>query len=245
MSLLRGLRRASVVEPTKPEAIAEPIAPPPLHPKLAANMEILGNGYGQLGTFETHRPLDPSGNALPWFTYPAIEYLKRIDCGGWRVFEYGAGQSTIYWSDKGAHVTSVEHNEEWFSEMKQRQLPNSDIVHRSDKDSYVNAIKDRGLFDVIVIDGVWREACADGFEQHLTETGFLILDNSDWYHEAGAKIRSKGFLEVGFSGFGPVNDYTWTTSLFFRSPSASKMVMTSPDPIGGIVLGPEHVTDMW
>ncbi|WGD55354.1 hypothetical protein QA641_16635 [Bradyrhizobium sp. CB1650] len=207
-------------------------------------MEILANGYGQLRTFDIHRPVDTIGQALPWFTYPAIEYLKRFNFKGWRVFEYGAGQSTVYWSRRGAIVTSVEHNPQWFAEVKEA-LPGAAISHRSDKEAYVNAVGDEGVrFNVIVIDGVWREACADACIPHLSDDGILILDNSDWYHQAGTRIRSKGFLEVSFSGFGPVNNYTWTTSLFFRLPNSSYR-LTPPAPIGGNILGPDAVNEWW
>ena len=225
---------------------ADRVLPAPMHIKLAANMEILANGHGQLLTFDTHLPVDNYGNALPWFTYPAIEYLRRFDCSGWRVFEYGAGQSTIYWSHRGALITSVEHNEQWFTEMTQKQLPNSQIVHRTDPEQYADAIRlGNERFKVIIIDGVWREICAERCTKYLSDDGFLILDNSDWYHEAASRIRKKGFLEVSFSGFGPVNDYTWTTSLFFRTPAGYQYDLSPPDPIGGNRLGPDAVDKWW
>ena len=208
-------------------------------------MEILGNGYGQLRTFESHRPMDAEGRPLPWFTYPAIEYLKRIDVAGWRVFEYGSGQSTLYWAGRGASVTSVEHNAAWFQEMKQQAPANATVLHRTERDAYANAIAGRGsAFDIIVVDGVWRDTCADICIPFLAGGGVLILDNSDWYWETAARIRENGFLEVSFSGFGPVNDYTWTTSVFFRGVQTRIAAMSAPDPIGGNRLGPE-ARDAW
>lgn len=245
---LRRLQQMIGGTPAGDVAVTAAAAPvgPAQHPKLAANMEILGNGYGQSQSFATHRPVDANGHASPWFTYPALEYLKRFDCRNWRIFEYGAGQSTIYWSDRGASVTTVEHNEQWFRDTVQRKLPNARIFHRTDARSYADVIhQSNGPFDVIVIDGVWREVCAETCIDWLASTGFIILDNSDWYHEAAAKLRAKGFLEVSFSGFGPVNDYTWTTSLFFRTPLMLGREMTAPDPIGGLRLKPGDIDGYW
>jgi hypothetical protein len=90
------LTRLAKVRAPGSETIFSPLTP--LHPKLAANMAILGTEYGQLNTFGSHRPVDRSEKPIPWFTYGAIEYLKRLDCRGWRVFEFGTGNSTIYWS---------------------------------------------------------------------------------------------------------------------------------------------------
>jgi hypothetical protein len=233
--LIFGLRSRATERPAAPLADMMTPAQAATHAKLATNAEILGIGYGQLRTFDTHRPVDNLGNALPWFTYPAIEYLKRFECREWRIFEYGAGQSTAYWSGRGATVSSVEHNEQWFTEIEKQQLANSRIVHRTDPQSYAGAIRQGDTkYNVIVIDGVWREVCAEVCVEFLCDDGFLILDNSDWYHEAAAKIRKRGFLEVSFSGFGPVNDYTWTTSLFFKGPTGIQRDLAPPDPIGGL-----------
>jgi len=62
----------------------------------------------------------------------------------------------------------------------------------------------------------------------------IILDNSDWYHEAGARLRTAGFLDISVSGFGPCNNYTWTTSLFFGPSKAQPPVVRPPVPVGGI-----------
>jgi len=43
----------------------------------------------------------------------------------------------------------------------------------------------------------------------------VILDNSDWYRETAKYLRENlDMIEVDFHGFGPINDYTWTTSVF-------------------------------
>jgi hypothetical protein len=43
----------------------------------------------------------------------------------------------------------------------------------------------------------------------------IILDNSDWYKETSKYLRDElDLIEVDFHGFGPINNYTWTTSIF-------------------------------
>jgi len=43
----------------------------------------------------------------------------------------------------------------------------------------------------------------------------VILDNSDWYRETAKYLRENlDMIEVDFHGFVPINDYTWTTSVF-------------------------------
>ena len=35
--------------------------------------------------------LDKDGNPIPWYTYPAIEYLSQFDYSDKEIFEYGCG----------------------------------------------------------------------------------------------------------------------------------------------------------
>ncbi len=63
------------------------------------------------------RPVRADGSALPWFTYGAIEFLNRVVDGGMRVFEYGAGYSTIWWH-RAALVHSVDHDPAWVAELR-------------------------------------------------------------------------------------------------------------------------------
>lgn len=50
---------------------------------------------------------------IPWFTYPAIKFLKEILRKDMRVFEYGSGGSTIFFARKVSKVISIEHDPEW------------------------------------------------------------------------------------------------------------------------------------
>jgi hypothetical protein len=43
----------------------------------------------------------------------------------------------------------------------------------------------------------------------------IILDNADWFPKSTSALRASNLLQVDMTGFGPVNKYVWTTSLFF------------------------------
>jgi hypothetical protein len=212
------------------------------HPKLADNVRILGDQLGQARSIEEGRPVDALGRPIPWYTYPAIEHLERLAFEGTRIFEYGCGNSTRYWCRRGALVTAVEHDREWFDEVS-ASVERADLLHRGDRDSYVAALGESDAsFDIIVVDGVWRERCVEEAIARAAPHTVIILDNSDWYHEAGARLRAAGLLEIGFSGFGPCNNYAWTTSLFFGPSRPQPPIVLPPVPVGGI----EAVrTDLW
>jgi len=212
------------------------------YPKLVDNVRILGERLGQRRSIAEDRPVDALGRPIPWYTYPAIEYLERLTLEGRSIFEFGCGNSTRYWCRRGACVTAVEHTREWFDEVTPT-VGSASLLYRDDRDSYVGALGEAGAsFDVIVVDGAWREHCVDEAIARAAPHTVIILDNSDWYHEAGARLREAGFLEISFSGFGPCNNYAWTTSLFFGPRQARPLIALPPVPVGGI----EAVrTDLW
>jgi len=44
----------------------------------------------------------------------------------------------------------------------------------------------------------------------------VIFDNSDWYPNAIRYLRQNlGWIQVDFHGFGPIADFTTTTTIFF------------------------------
>lgn len=56
---------------------------------------------------------DGAGKPIPWYTYPAVDFLEKLVRPEWSVFEYGAGNSTLWWRERCKRVTSVEHDREW------------------------------------------------------------------------------------------------------------------------------------
>jgi hypothetical protein len=57
-------------------------------------------------------PCDEDGTT-PWYTFPAITFLKDIIKPTWKVFEYGSGYSTLFFSKHVQELISIEHDKEW------------------------------------------------------------------------------------------------------------------------------------
>lgn len=128
----------------------------------------------------------------------------------------------MWWAKRALNVVSVEHDPEWFAKIiskLQGNYRNVYLMLEQDKECYINSILKQDLrFDVVVIDGRWRGVCANVIGKKLNfEDGFIIiLDNSDWYPETTEYIRKKyDTIQVNFHGFGAINPYTWTTSIFY------------------------------
>lgn len=166
---------------------------------------------------------DKDGNPLPWYTYPAIEYLLQFDYGDKNIFEYGCGYSSAFWASRAQTVTSIEDNQSYFERWKNEfHMQNLEIRWRDEGKIYEQAIfEDETIYDVIVIDGKRREECAQAAVQKLADGGMIILDDSDRintsleYVHAVEILKQANLLQVDFYGFCPMNNYTKTTSLFF------------------------------
>ena len=119
----------------------------------------------------------PTGIPSLGDTYPALEYIRQLDFRHRAVFEYGSGNSTLFWSAIAGRVVSVEHDREWFERMRSIVPANCQMLFSSDADGYVNAVRQTGPFDVIIIDGQSRLRCAPVALEALRPGGLIILDN--------------------------------------------------------------------
>ncbi len=182
---------------------------------------------GQLkdaGWFKSYRagaPVDYHGFPLPWMTYSAISFLEKRLTSEMSVFEYGSGNSTLWWAEHAKKVVSCEHDKSWYQRMKQL-IPSNVELHQIDLE--YNGLYSRkigefsGAFDIIVIDGRDRNNCAKNSLNALTTKGVIIWDNSEResYREGFDFLLENGFKRLDFDGMGPVNVYAWCTSIFYR-----------------------------
>jgi hypothetical protein len=208
---------------------------------------ILSFGYGHLRSAASMRSVDARGEPLPWITYPAIEFLKQLDLSNKTVFEYGCGGSTVFWSRLALRVDSVEDNEAWVREVRASLPGNCTLSLEPFPEDYIHAVARRGPYDIIVIDGHSRVRCSEVAPKHLKPSGFIILDNSDWFHEASANLRNADLIEVDLAGMAPIADFVSTTSFYFDrqfrgTPKADRQPVGSigsrPKPNFPKVIGP-------
>ena len=167
--------------------------------------------------------IDRDGHPIPWYTYPAIEYLSQFDYSDKSIFEFGCGNSSLFWAERALKVTSVEDNLGWFEKFKEElKHPRLNLIWRDEGEIYENAIlENKVMHDVIIIDGKRRFCCAEASLKRLNKGGMIILDDSDRvntseeYRKAINILKGANLLQVDFYGFCPMNCYTKTTSIFF------------------------------
>jgi hypothetical protein len=177
--------------------------------------------YAHVRSAAMHQAVDADGQAVPWYTYPAIEYLRQLDFSSKTVFEYGSGNSTLFWGASASRVVSAEEDEAWYATLKPKVPANCELILETDLARYVDVIRRYADgFDVIVVDGASRGRtrlkCSRAALECLRPGGLIILDNSDWLPESSRVLRESGLIQVDMTGFVPINGHTQTTSLFFH-----------------------------
>ena len=189
------------------------------------NLYRFRNHLTEIGWFkscEKGLPVDADGKPLPWYTYAAIKYLSMKVKSEMRIFEYGTGNSTLWWSERVSFVTSIEHDLPWFERMKGKVPANVDyryceLVY---KGRYCKIILEyENHFDIIIIDGRDRVNCLRNSLRALKTKGIIILDNSDRdeYRDGYQFLLESGFKRLDFYGYGPMSLVGSCTSLFYRN----------------------------
>jgi hypothetical protein len=179
--------------------------------------EAMGVAYGHFRSVRERRPVDGQGEPVPWYTYPALEYLRQFDFSAWDAFEFGGGNSSRFWARRCRSVTTVESDPTWHATIVKDALPSQTVLLETDPVRYADAVT-RGdrRYHLIVIDGQHRRACTERAHRHLMPGGMILFDNTDWWPDSCAYLRAQGLMQVDFTGPGPSNQYMWTTSMFFR-----------------------------
>lgn len=216
---------------------------PELRMRQRRNFAILSKEYGQFASMKLWSCVDGKGNPIPWYTYPAIEYLSHLDLSDRKVFEYGSGNSSLWWAGRCQALTSIEDNRKWYEKINlaAKCLQNFDYQYVEGMAAFIEQENIAGS-DIVIIDGSYRSECADyvlqKIRQRYLDPVFLVFDNSDWYPQTMARLNKElNWIQVDFAGFGPINSYTWTTSIFINPSHASRPAYSRAlDSVAGIVM---------
>lgn len=183
------------------------------------------NGYlkeiGWINSSNKQMPLDEHNNPLPWVTYPFIDFIEERLTNKLEVFEFGSGNSTLWYAGKVRFVTSVEHDDAWYKKIKST-MPNNVALHYQQleyaKEYAAFAASQHKRFHIIIVDGRDRVNCIMNAVNSLTEDGVIVLDDSERvpYQEGIDFLIMKGFKKIDFWGISPGFFYKKCTTVFYR-----------------------------
>src|SRR5262249_4029201 len=154
---------------------------------------------------------DASGAPIPWYTYPAIDFLSQRNFEDKNVLEFGGGQSTLWWQTRARSVLTIEEDANWAERLRPQLRPNVSLLNLPVDLATRSIAPIRTLleahpvraFDVIVVDGQLREETTALAFELLAQRGALILDHSESYEGIFDEIRKRNCRKVDFFGFSP------------------------------------------
>lgn len=185
--------------------------------KLRSGGALVDEGWFR--SVRENAAVDRDGAPIPWIAYPAQHFLERRLRRDFRIFEYGAGNSTIWWAGKVREVVSVEHDEGWYQVLAAKVPGNVRLqLEPIDGHRYAGAIDEAGPFDIVVVDGRDRVECARRAIRELADGGVIVFDNSERGKYAGAlsELTRAGFRRIEFVGMAPMRARLTETSVFYR-----------------------------
>jgi predicted O-methyltransferase YrrM len=115
--------------------------------------------------------------------------LKPTDVG----LEWGSGRSTLWFAQRVAHLTSIEHNDHWYNRiqklLRDKDIDNVDLLFApleakdGEQSQYIRVAAElpKASFDFILVDGRLRDQCTELALQLIKPDGTLIIDDAARY----------------------------------------------------------------
>jgi predicted O-methyltransferase YrrM len=147
----------------------------------------------------------------PWLTPASIGLLEGLLSPDDQGAEFGSGRSTLWFADRVAALTSVEHDGQWYEKvtagLKDRGHGHVDYVLAPDDQpaehggmsSYARvalSFPDSAL-DFALVDGQHRDYVTHFIMPKLRPGGMLIIDNVQWYLPCESKAPASRTAALG------------------------------------------------
>lgn len=63
---------------------------------------------------------DDDDHEIPWYSYGAIDFIKKFVNDKHHIFEFGCGSSTLFYANRASQVVSLESNDIWLKIIKEK-----------------------------------------------------------------------------------------------------------------------------
>jgi hypothetical protein len=187
--------------------------------------QSLENGFlyeiGWTNSFNKKMPVDKNDNPLPWLSYPMIHFLEHYLDKNMTIFEFGSGNSTLFFAERVKRVVSIEHDKKWYDRALSLMPKNVEMIFQELEygGDYCKTLKKLNeTFDIIFVDGRDRVNCVKESAFSLNTGGIIILDDSgrERYKEAFDFLKETGFNHFSIEGIPPRFFSFHKTTIFFK-----------------------------
>lgn len=184
--------------------------------------------------------VDENNLPIPWYTFDAIDFLKKNLTKNHFIFEFGCGASTLFFSSKVKKVISLESNRRWFeiitsilknsgdflleknyfSNANCEIFLNEDALNQDEYQYFAQnySQKNNIKFDFLIVDSLKRFECVKNSFEAIKTDGYLILDDSERpnYRKIFDFLHKNNFSYQDFVGIAPAQLRIKKTTFFRR-----------------------------
>jgi hypothetical protein len=176
---------------------------------------------GWFKSFQRKEAIDNSGKPIAWCTYSFMHFIHPRLQNEFNVFEYGCGNSTIWYAKKVNSIKSVEHDKSWLNKIQSTMPANSTIVYKEliyGGDYSKEVGNSNQKYQIVIVDGRDRNNCLLNSISQLTDDGVVVFDNSNLrqYQTSISEVMQKGFKKIDFYGMTPIAPHESCTSIIYR-----------------------------
>jgi hypothetical protein len=220
-SCLDGLAGKVTRGENRPPDYPPPPGAGPSSRGIARKIHPYLNDIGWISSFNEKSSIDGEGKPIPWYRYAAIDFLAERVSKDHAVFEYGCGNSTLWWSEHAHSVDAVEHNPEWAAKIS-GVSPGNVAIHEVeldiDGDYSLTPVRLEKEYQVLIVDGRDRVHCGINGLEALSSDGIIIWDDSHRrrYRYGLDVLKKRGFRRIRFTGLGPISPEPGETSILYR-----------------------------
>jgi hypothetical protein len=200
---------------------------------------VKSNSYfrtrGWFNSIVHNKAISQKGTPVPWLTYPFTEFISPRLNKKHDMFEFGGGNSTLYWADLVKTVDSVDHDKKWVDLVSKKLPENGKIIYVEVEDMHYTALAFQPIgvvnnynqsainmgkkYDIIIIDGVDRNNCIINSLDSLKDAGIIVIDNIELessMQDSIAVLIKNDFKRIDFWGLSPLLTGGSCTSIFYR-----------------------------
>ena len=176
---------------------------------------------GYVRSVVARRPCRADGTPIPWMNYNVVSFLEQRLNKELSLFEYGSGNSTLFFAGRVKDLVSVETDRAWYDDFAAKVPANVRLIlfEPSDPEAYRRSVGEQGRrFDVVVVDGEDRSSCTIEAGKHLTPRGVVIVDDSQRAptHTGIDRLCQNGFRRLEFEGLKPGSISGYRTTILYR-----------------------------
>jgi predicted O-methyltransferase YrrM len=164
---------------------------------------------------------------VPFIVLDAIKFLSEKIRPGMRVLEIGGGNSSLWFLEKGAVLTTYEHDMNWaqtvLEEVQKKPLHYNEnrftlkVMKGTPAILDISKLEDES-FDIVLVDSMneftRRNECIRAAISKVKKGGWLVLDNSDNPVNWSGMELLQGKEKYKFTGYSPMALFVCQTTFW-------------------------------